>query len=1267
VSTAESRDLELLAPYVPRLVLQWLETDRDATARTLDGTMVFVDVSGFTKLSERLARLGREGAEELAEAIGSSFAAILALAYANGGGLLKFGGDALLLWFQGEDHVARACRSAVWMRRTLREVGRLRTSGGQVTLRMSVGVHTGSFHFFLVGEAHRELLVTGPAATRTVEMEHEATAGQILVSPETASLLERTTLGAPTGSGILLSRAPEGPVGLPPEPRGTSDAGSVLPCLPVTIRERVLADVVTPEHRNVTVAFLRFRGTDALLAGPDASVTGDRLHELLTVVQRAAGAHGVTVLGSDIDADGGKVILAAGAPTTHGNDEERMLLTVRRILDAALPLPVQIGVHRGNVFAGDIGPDYRRTYTVMGDTVNLAARLMARADPGTAVVTPEVTDRSRTRFALAPLEPFTVKGKAKPIEAAELGTPQARAEAPRRDRPPMVGREAEMSALRSALDDARRGRGRLVEIVGEPGIGKSRLLEEITVEAGDLVSLPTACETYATSTAYHPFRSLLRRLLGVDDDAPDAEVLERLRSIVMTNAPALTPWLPLLATVADVPCDDTPETAALDERFRRDQLHEVLDGSLAAVLPTPTLLVFEDAHLMDEASASFMTHLTADLDGRPWLVIVTRREVETGFAAPDGATVLRPAPLDAEAAASLIEGDAGDARIPLHVMEALAARSGGNPLFLRELAAAVRGAGSPDELPDSVEALIAARIDQLPPEDRDLLRRASVLGERFPLSHLEALAGPLPDDLPRRLDGFLGVDDGHATFSHALVQETAYAALPFRLRRDLHGAAADAIARSLDDPREAAEVLSLHYTEAGRWRHAWRTSRLAAERAQAKFAHADAARFLERALRATRGVSTSPRSITETWEKLGTVRNELGSFDLAADAFATAARIETEPGRQASLTLKRAYSVYYRSRYRSALNLLARAERLLEDLRPRRRSHLLAPIMVARAIIRLDQGRTSEAERIVREAVAHARSGGNRSTLARAYFILDDVLWVRGRGSDAVYSADALRLYEELGDPAGQLKVLNNMGAFAYFRGEWSAAIELYERSYRMASDRGDRISAANGAYNLAEVLSDQGAWLEAEEPLEEAIRIWRAADMAVDLADGLRLLGRTYARQERYEEAHAALGEALGLVEDASLAAARARVELTLAECCALQGSAARATTLLDGVGAALGTEGGLNAPWFHRVAAWNLSLGGNTTVADRAFRRSLTAARAIGSDYEAAVTVRAWESTLGPGAAPEEELRAASTTLSRLGVRAIVDRPSLPQAQQA
>jgi len=212
-----------LRPFLPRLTIKWIVEQPEQRVQAIDGTVVFVDISGFTKMSERLARNGRIGAEEVTDVVGDVFSLLLATAYANGGGLIKFGGDALLLFFSGPDHAPKAVRAAAGMRRTLSELGGIDTSAGKVRLRMSVGVHSGLFHFFLVGERHRELIMTGATASTTVTMEGTAAAGEIVVSPDTAALINADQLGAPKGDGILLRRQSRISVALrafepPPQP-----------------------------------------------------------------------------------------------------------------------------------------------------------------------------------------------------------------------------------------------------------------------------------------------------------------------------------------------------------------------------------------------------------------------------------------------------------------------------------------------------------------------------------------------------------------------------------------------------------------------------------------------------------------------------------------------------------------------------------------------------------------------------------------------------------------------------------------------------------------------------------------------------------------------------------------------------------------------------------------------------------------------------------------------------------------------------------------
>jgi class 3 adenylate cyclase len=284
-----------LSPYLPRLAAEWELETPGARWRELEATCCFVDISGFTALSERLARRGRIGAEELTEVLTHVFARMLAVAYEKGGSLLKFGGDALFLKFTSENHAILAAQAAVTMRAALREARTLPTSVGRVNLRMSVGLHSGTFHFFRVGGAHRELLVAGPAATATALMEQVASAGEIVVSEAMAQRLPPGAIGKPKGEGRLLrwrsvvEGGPGAAVAKPVAPRDV-EVG-----IPLALRRHLVEGTRDSEHRVASVGFVKFQGVDdpLLTAGGDA--TADALEQIVTTVQDAVDAEGVTL------------------------------------------------------------------------------------------------------------------------------------------------------------------------------------------------------------------------------------------------------------------------------------------------------------------------------------------------------------------------------------------------------------------------------------------------------------------------------------------------------------------------------------------------------------------------------------------------------------------------------------------------------------------------------------------------------------------------------------------------------------------------------------------------------------------------------------------------------------------------------------------------------------------------------------------------------------------------------------------------------------
>lgn len=1255
-------------PYLPRLAVEWPAASGPQW-REIDGTLVFADVSGFTSLSERLARRGRAGAEEVTDVIGGCFERLLDRAREDGGSLLKFGGDALLLAFTDARHANRACRAASRMRREMRSVGALRTSVGHVRLRISIGVHTGPLHVFRVGESHRELVITGPGATATVAMEHGAKAGEIVMSPSTAAHVHARLQGPAKGPGRLLRDVEMdlgGGISTPGAEAG--HVGDSASAIPLALRAHLAAGAIEPEHRIASIAFLRYEQVDSLLADSGAAAVAAALDDLVRVTQRAADEEDVTFLTSDIDTDGGKLILVSGVPVSRDDDEGRLLRAVRRIADATHALPVRIGVNRGSVFVGEIGPSYRRTFTVMGDAVNVAARLMAAAGAGQVFASLDVVERSRVGFHHGPLAPLVLKGKSAAVEACVLGAPTGRSRAsdePAGGRLPLVGRDAELATISEALASAQAGAGAVLEIVGEAGIGKSRLVDEAASRA-DVARITVASERYERSTPYYSIGRLLRVVLDVGD-LDGAALGDTVRDRVSAEAPTLLPWLPLLAVPLGFDMGPTPETAELEPRFRRQRTSEVTVELLSALVPHPALLAFEDAQWMDAASADVLAHLSTTVGDWPWAVCILRREDSTSSSvssAPRGPRTrvlpLGPVPADAAAEAVVIATD--DAPLLPHDAAALVERAGGNPLYLGELLRSRRD--SADEMPDTLEGVVSIQVDRLPPRARRLLRFAAVLGTTFSRPLLTALAGDDPDADPlAELDGLGGFVEADTAdrfrFRTPLTRDVIYQSLSFRRRQELHSLAADAIERARHaSTTDQAEVLSVHLLAASRHADAWHYAVLAARRAQAKYANVDAAELYERALSAARHLPDLAASeLAEVWEALGDVREMAGAYDDAAAAYGAARRLVGNELDRAALFLKTARVAVREGRYSSGLTWARRGLRLLDGIEGAEVAARRAGLSAWYATVRQRQGHHKDAVRWANEAIRQATEGNDdQDALAQAYRVLDWAYVDLGRLDLAVHSDAALEIYEQRGDLSGQAEVLNNLGGFAYYQGRWDDALRFYSRSRDTMLRTGNAVDAAAATANMAEVLADQGRLDDADAGFREALHVWRASGYGRWVAFATMHLGRIAARRGDFERALRLFEEARAGFAAIDGAAEVLETDVWTAECLLLKGDSERALALVDdGLAreAAMGGAG-VHRATLHRLRGYACASLCRLVESWASLDDSLAAARSRQAHFEVALTLEAFASIAPlaglPFDPPEEEHR---LVLERLGVR--------------
>ena len=606
--------------------------------------------------------------------------------------------------------------------------------------------------------------------------------------------------------------------------------------------------------------------------------------------RRPRSSYEVPFYETDVGKGSVKALLTAGAPSSTGHDEERMLRALREIMDRPGIVPMRVGVNTGKVFTGDFGPPYRRAYRVFGDAINTAARVMSKAEPGQILSTEIVLERSRTTFETTPIEPFQAKGKAEPVRASVVGADPRHegATAAPRLRARRAGRRARRAARR---DRRRRGTGTAgsSRSAARPGVGKSRLVEELDRA---LAATSSCCTRAARSTRRRrrTSRSARRcaRCSGSPPEADSDEVERRLREVVARVDPTLVPWIPLLGILLGLDLPPTPETRSLDARFLREQLARRGDA-----LP----------RLDARGHADDARRRGRPLHGRgerrpPDAVLAGRLEPAAG--APRHALRRRRA-LGADDAdlrcLSIMPAAAADRRgwprwssslteddpLSPHDVEEIARRSGGNALFLFELLEAVRATGydrRPARLgrvadrrrdrpaladrPDGAPLRLGARRELRPGPARGRRERGGGARRRASGQRLAELVDPEP------------------RWSHALPQHAhprrrlRGASVPPpprapRARRRRHRVARGHLAR------RGARTLALHFHEAQRHDKAWTYCRQAGDRAKRIFANVDAARFYERAAtagRRLRGVTAA--DLAAVYELLGDVRYLLG-------------------------------------------------------------------------------------------------------------------------------------------------------------------------------------------------------------------------------------------------------------------------------------------------------------------------------------------------------------------------------------------------------
>jgi class 3 adenylate cyclase/tetratricopeptide (TPR) repeat protein len=642
------------------------------------------------------------------------------------------------------------------------------------------------------------------------------------------------------------------------------------------------------ERKQVTVLFADLKGSMELLADRDPEEARQLLDPVLERMMDAVPRYEGTV--NQVMGDG--VMALFGAPIAHEDHAVRACYAALAMQDAirhysdevrrahGLEIHIRVGLNSGAVVVRAIGNDLHMDYSAIGQTTHLAARMEQLAPPGTIRLTAETLRLAEGWVQVTPLGPVPVKGLPTPVEVSELtgaGPARTRLQAfAARGLTPFVGRQAELEALHHALAQAEAGHGQVVSVIGEPGVGKTRLFHEFThtSRTDGWLRLESSSASYGKATPYLPVIDLLKAYFQIEDRDDGRRMREKLTGRLLTLEPALGPTVPAFLTLLEGPVEEA-SWQALDPPQRRQRTLEALKHLLLRESQVqPLLLVFENLHWIDAETQALLDSLVESLPTAQVLLLVNYRpEYQHGWGQKTYYTQLRLDPLPPASVETLLESLLGDEASLASLNARLIELTQGNPFFLEEsvrtLVETQVLAGEPGayrlakalasiQVPATVQAVLAARIDRLPPEEKSLLQTAAVIGPEVPSALLQAVAEGPAGSLRLGLTHLQAAEflyetrlfpEIEYTFKHALTQQVAYETLLQERRRTLHARIVVAL-EGLAGERmaERVERLAHHALRGEVWDKALAYGRQAGEKALARSAYREATGSFEQAL-----------------------------------------------------------------------------------------------------------------------------------------------------------------------------------------------------------------------------------------------------------------------------------------------------------------------------------------------------------------------------------------------------------------------------------
>ncbi|MBN1580858.1 MAG: tetratricopeptide repeat protein [Anaerolineae bacterium] len=1225
--------LRAVSTYLPRYLVAEQLADPvpgQVGGQFREATIMFADISGFTAMSERLSLQGEKGAEKITNIVGDYFTAMLDITTRHGGDLLKFGGDALLVAFLGDndpvtvDHIVDACHAAAEMQQAIARFSQVEAFGEIFRLKMTVGLGSGFLFTANLGTAEKmEYTVMGEALANMAFAEDQAEGGEIFIDENSyQAVKDQITVGDIRNGCYQVT-----------EVRGTSQPGPILSMADVlpnlktddvqsqlahlqqtTTCLNALVSFLPPgllellrfdplhmasrekgEFRPVTTIFANFYGIDEIIKQLGPSQVGEItaiLDAHFTKMQEIIHRYEGVIDKVDSYVTGHRIMALFGAPRAHVDDPERAVraalemqaaMSTFAALDTSagtFALRQRIGINSGRVFAGNVGSETRHEYSVMGDEVNLTARLMSAAQEDQILISQSTANQAGKGFRLGEKEPVQVKGKSQPVPNYEvLGIIKRQQTGELIHRSPLIGRNDEWQTIWQVAQHTFAGQCQVVDIHGEMGMGKSRIIEELidrwTQRGG--ISFFTACLSYGRHTPYAPWNAVLRDLFGLRDDDSDQERREKITGRLTAVNPEWIDWAALVANLLSVPMDESDLLRSLDPQLRQQNLQRIIAGVIISEADYhPTLLVLDDVQWIDETSLSLLNYVSAHIGPHPLLICVAYRpeeQIELATCKQPICTAVSLEALPEHSSLDLLQSQLPtEPEMPQRLQDIILKNAQGNPLFIVEMAHALienymsydaqtgvyRARQDLDrvQVPDTVSRVILSRLDRLDEQSRNMLKVASAIGRAFQQWLLQSVYPYQTNtaEMEARLlelvqkeildraasGGQTSLAEIAYLYRHVMTREVAYESLLYAERRDLHSK----IAQSIEAQRDAhldeyLEVLAEHYTLAEEWPRALPHHIKAAQRAQAVYANQDAIHRYRQALQVAEHVPDSREEQIVAYEGLGDTYELTGQYTESLESYA-----------QARTVLKLLSPTLDIQRHRADL---CRKTGLIHDRRGEYNSALewvdrgLGLVGTAACIetARLYLGgasvfqREGQWKRVIEwcqlslDITATLDTKEARQVAAHAYRLLGNSYRRLGETEKVRhYYERSLETYQELSDQPGIAHAFSSLATFYRYLDDWPRATDYYQQALAILKRIGELRGQAVISNNLAELMLNRGNLKSA--------RIWYLQSLSISKELGLNFgvalvnnnLGYTAIRGGKWQRALDHLQQSLDMFE---------------------------------------------------------------------------------------------------------------------------------------